>query len=150
MSQIQTSRHLLPFLAVGQAQKEITHNEALVLIDALLCPAVEAELSLPPASLTDADAGKCWLINSGASGLWQNKSEQIACWTGNSWRYLLPTEGMRVWNASLGTQIVRRTAEWQVSAPIADPNGGGVIDSEARAAVTAILSVLRQSGILKA
>ena len=33
---LETRRCGLPLLAVSQAEKEITHNEALVLIDALL------------------------------------------------------------------------------------------------------------------
>ena len=62
MSATSTPRHQLPYLAVGQAQKEITHNQALVRIDALLQPLVEAELSAPPASLAESQAGKCWLV----------------------------------------------------------------------------------------
>lgn len=44
MPQIQTARYQLPFLAVGQAQKEITHNEALVLLDALISATIISEL----------------------------------------------------------------------------------------------------------
>ncbi len=150
MSQIQTSRHALPFLAVGQAQKEITHNEALAIIDALIWAAAEAELSLPPAQLAESDAGKCWLIGSAPSGAWLGKVKQIACWTGGSWRYLVANEGMRLWNIALGAQMVFRDSQWQSSTPIAEPNGGLTIDNEARMAITAILGVLRQSGILKA
>lgn len=36
-----TSRWQLPLLAVGQTQKEVTHNEALARVDALLVPAAE-------------------------------------------------------------------------------------------------------------
>jgi hypothetical protein len=34
-----SARFELPFIMAGQAQKEITHNEALVLIDAVMVPA---------------------------------------------------------------------------------------------------------------
>ena len=37
-----TDRLLLPLLATAQAQKEVTHNEALTLVDLLLAPVVEA------------------------------------------------------------------------------------------------------------
>jgi hypothetical protein len=149
MSQIQTSRHELPFLAAGQAQKEITHNEALVIIDALIWAAVETELSSPPASLAEIDAGKCWLISSAASGAWLGKAKQIACWTGGSWRYLSAIDGMRVWNIAMDAQMVFRNNQWQSSMPIAEPVGGLTIDNEARMAIAAILEVLRQLGILK-
>ena len=112
MPQIQTARYQLPFLAVGQAQKEITHNEALVLIDALISTAVIAQLSSAPTGLTEADAGKCWLISNDATGVWSAKNGQIACWTGSSWRYILPIEGMIFFlSRGCGFGIMRWTAK---------------------------------------
>ena len=149
MPQIQTARHQLPFLAVGQAQKEITHNEALVLIDALISTAVIAELSSAPTGLTDADSGRCWLISAGSSGIWLAKTGQIACWTGGSWRYILPIEGMRIWHNALDSQVIRRGALWQESTVISAPSGGSFNDVEARAAIDAILQLLRLGGIMR-
>ena len=149
MPQIQTARHQLPFLAVGQAQKEITHNEALVLIDALINAAVIAELSSAPTGLIEADAGKCWLISSGSTGVWFAKTGQIACWTGGSWRYILPVEGTRIWHNALDSQVIRRGALWQESPVISAPSGGSVNDVEARAAIDAILQLLRLGGIMQ-
>jgi hypothetical protein len=77
MAALETGRHRLPLLAVSQAQKEITHNEALVMIDALLHMAVEAALSAVPA-VTDNDIGKSWIINGTPAGAWANKAGQIA------------------------------------------------------------------------
>lgn len=80
---METGRHKLPCLAVSQAQKEITHNEALALIDALVHPVVEEQLSVPPAP-TDADIGKCWLI--GSANRRMDRQEQPC---GNmDWRWL--------------------------------------------------------------
>ena len=53
-------RHQLPYLMVAQAQKEITHNEALARIDALLHPVVTDRLATPP-SPPLADAGNAGL-----------------------------------------------------------------------------------------
>jgi hypothetical protein len=148
MPEIQSPRHHLPFLAVGQAQKEITHNEALLLADALLFASVETELSVPPMLAADTNIGKCWLIGAGATGIWQSKVGQIAVWPGGSWRYLLPIDGMRIWNNANNTRMFRRDGAWHIAAAIPDATGGSVIDIEARAAVAAILQLLRQNGNL--
>jgi Protein of unknown function (DUF2793) len=138
-------RHDLPFLSVGQAQKELTHNEALVRIDALLHPAIEAVLAAPPV-LTDTDIGKCWLIASSASGIWAGKASQIANWMGGGWRYLDPVHGMRVRLLSNDTEMLFINGDW-ISAPvIADPTGGTTIDVEARATIAALLSHFRVTG----
>ncbi len=141
MSEIQSPRHHLPFLAVGQAQKEITHNEALLLTDALLFASVESELSVPPTLAAETNTGKCWLIGAGATGIWLSKVGQVAVWTGGSWRYLLPIDGMCIWNNANSTRIFRRDGAWFTSAAIPDPTGGSFIDIEVRAAVAAILQL---------
>ena len=45
---LQTDRFALPLLATAQAQKEMTHNEALALLDAVVQPVVVA---VAPASV---------------------------------------------------------------------------------------------------
>lgn len=143
MPETATARHALPNLYVGQAQKEITHNEALARIDALLHPLIEAEIAIPPASLGSADDGRCWLVASTPSGPWIGKEKQIARWSGGSWRYLLPCEGMMIWDKSTDRRRFYINDIWTVTAPINDPAGGSVVDAEARAALVAILQYLR-------
>ena len=139
-----TRRHSLPNLYVGQAQKELTHNEALARIDALLHPAVEAKLAAPPAGLTEASDGLCWLISANATGEWAGRSGQIARRSGGSWRYVAPASGMSLWLASQEKRLFYIAQEWVEPIAINNPIGGAVIDSEARAAVVAILDHLRQ------
>src|SRR3546814_15984185 len=63
-----TPRFALPLLAVAQAQKEVTHNEALTLLDALVHAAIEAgPLATPPASPA---VGPCWIVDADATGAW--------------------------------------------------------------------------------
>ncbi|MFM2409233.1 MAG: hypothetical protein RL481_61 [Pseudomonadota bacterium] len=143
MENSHTARHSLPFLFVTQAQKELTHNEALARIDALLHPVVEAQLAAPPAP-TSMDDGKCWLIADSATGGWSGKSGQIARWSGGSWRYLEPVQGMSLINMADGKRCFYISGQWIASNAIPDPAGGTVIDVEARAAIAAILGHLRQ------
>lgn len=140
-----TGRHQLPLLAVSQAQKELTHNEALARIDALLHPVVEAQLATP-AMPTNADIGKCWLVSSAATGEWVNKSGQIACWIGGGWRYFLPVDAMRIRVKSDETDFIWSGTTWIAAPAIADPSGGAIIDVEARAAIAALLSHFRMIG----
>jgi Protein of unknown function (DUF2793) len=139
-----TKRHLLPNLYVGQSQKEITHNEALARIDALLHPVVEAKLTAPPAGLTDSSDGLCWLIGSPATGQWVGRSAQLARWSGGSWRYLEPVPGMTVWLVSGNKRLFYMAGIWVEPGAINNPVAGAIIDTEARAAVNAILDHLRQ------
>lgn len=139
-----TARHSLPNLYVGQSQKELTHNEALARIDALLHPVVEAKATAAPAGLTDASDGLCWLIGSPAIGQWTGRSGQIARWSGGSWRYIAPVAGMTLWLESDEKRLFYIAGVWLAPDAINSPVGGAVIDSEARAAVTAILDHLRQ------
>lgn len=147
MPVLETGRHNLPLLAVSQAQKEITHNEALVLIDALLHTAIEGVEMTPP-TVSDADIGKCWLVGTGATGLWANKDGQIAICIGGDWRYLFANDGMRLWNRSNGRDSIYSDGIWLSGPIIANPTGGAVIDSEARATLDAMLQYFRLIGIL--
>jgi hypothetical protein len=147
MSALETGRYRLPLLAVSQAQKEITHNEALVIIDALLHMAVEAALTVAPTA-TDNDIGKCWIINGAPTGAWANKAGQIACWIGGSWRFVIPHEGMGVWNKSTRRHSRFISGQWTTAPSVPNPTGGTAVDSEARAAIVAILQYFRLIGIL--
>ncbi len=56
----------LAFLSAGQAQKEITHNEALQSLDILVSAAVEeAPRATPPVSPT---IGSCYIVGSAPTG----------------------------------------------------------------------------------
>jgi hypothetical protein len=143
----ETGRHRLPLLVVTQAQKELTHNEALIRIDALLHPSVEAELSTP-LEPNDSDIGKCWLVGGSATGIWSGRSGQLAVWIGGSWRFCQPTRGMRIKMASTGVERSWNGIEWMMPPAIEDVTGGSIIDIETRAALNALLLYLRAAGII--
>jgi hypothetical protein len=147
MSEILSSRHQLPYLAVAQAQKEITHNEAVLAMDALLHPVVEGEINTPPTITAGLQQGKCWLIGQSPTGIWQGKPGQIAYWTGSSWRYFPPVDGMRVRNNNLMVDQIWASGTWRTPATISNPTGGTVIDIEARAILASLLSLLRTMGM---
>lgn len=148
MPSLQTARFSLPLLAVSQAQKEVTHNEALVRIDALLHSVVEAILPNPPA-LGESDTGKCWLIGSGATGDWTGRSDQLAIWVGNDWRFVHPSAGMRLRVSGENSDAVFDGRSWVFAPIIATATGGAVIDVELRQTMAALLEHLRSLGHVK-
>jgi len=147
MASLQTGRHRLPLLAVSQAQKEITHNEALVVIDALLHPAVEGTSSTAPV-VAEGDIGRCWLIGAAATGIWATHKNEIAIYVGGGWRYIAPPDGMRIWNRSNKRHLFRIDEQWVEVPSIPHPATGSVVDVEARAALAAILQYFRLIGVL--
>lgn len=73
----------------AQAQKEITHDEALVLIDALLAGTVYG-LSNDPAALSP-QPGETWIIGSSPSGAWSGQAHRIAVFSAGGWRLAVCT-----------------------------------------------------------
>jgi hypothetical protein len=81
----------------------------------------------------------------------------VTVWTEGGWRFFLPPDGATLF-VKLGKERLRRLAGgWQIDAPtgeigsaVASPSGGSVIDSEARAAVDAILDRLKAAGLIAA
>jgi hypothetical protein len=141
-----TPRFALPLLAVAQAQKEVTHNEALVLLDALVHAAVEGgPLATPP---TNPALGQCWIVDPAATGAWAGKGNAIAIWTAGGWRFAAPRAGVLVTRLADGARLRFEGNLWTAPATISAPAGGTTIDSEARSAITALILNLAVQGIL--
>ncbi len=148
-----TARWALPLLVAGQGQKDITHNEALVAIDALMHASVRSRvLATPP---LDAEVGACWLVPAGAVGEWLGKTDSIACWTAGGWRFFALPEGGAVRVEDEFLTIRLQNGNWILEAPrnypvdpVLEPQGGATIDTEARVAITMILDRMRQLGLL--
>lgn len=141
-----TPRLSLPLLATGQAQKEITHNEALALIDALLCPVVEAAgLNAPVAS---PQAGLAWIVGPQPVGEWTGHAQQLAVATAGGWRFADMPEGATLF-VRAGEGVWRRVASgWQAPQSVQPAAGGATIDSECRAALSELISALAARGLI--
>lgn len=104
-----TPRLGLPYIATGQAQKEVTHNEALNRLDVLVQGSViDATTTTPPASPAE---GQAWIVAAGATGAWAGKVGQIAAWFGG-WQFLAPAAGWKVWDASAARQLTFDGITW--------------------------------------
>ncbi|MDM7459766.1 MAG: DUF2793 domain-containing protein [Paracoccus sp. (in: a-proteobacteria)] len=108
-----TTTHLgLPYLLAAQAQKHVTHNEALRLLDAMVQLSVlDRTRTAPPASPAD---GNRHIVASGGTGLWAGWDLNIAFWVDGAWIRLVPRTGWMVWVAAEGLFLVWTGAAWEV------------------------------------
>ncbi|MCC5993786.1 MAG: DUF2793 domain-containing protein [Rhodobacteraceae bacterium] len=110
-----TSNLLLPYILAAQAQKHVTHNEALRLLDGLVQLAVLArDLTAPPSSPADGDR---YIVASGATGDWTGWDLNIALWTDAAWLRLPPRIGWRAWVEDEGLLLVYDGAGWVGTTP---------------------------------
>jgi hypothetical protein len=100
----------LPLLAAAQAQKHVTHNEALAVLDALVHLAVEEVRSDPPAA---PEEGARYLVDEGAAAAFAGRERSIALWDLGAWRFLAPRAGWRVYVKEQGRVHVHDGAAWR-------------------------------------
>lgn len=141
-------RFRLPQLAVAQAHKEITHNEALALVDGLLHPVIEGIANSPP-QVAEPDAGKCWLVGTNPDGAFVGHTNSLGYWTGSSWRFATCSDGMRVWHKAESCFVDYLGQQWSLPPAFTAPTGGTVVDPEARALLTALLTRLSDLGLVR-
>lgn len=82
----------LPYLQPAQAQKHVTHNEALQVLDAVVQLGVASRTeAAPPAA---AEAGARHILPAAATGAWTGQPEgTLAVWQGSGWIFLTPRPG---------------------------------------------------------
>ena len=107
-----TSTHLLlPYILASQAQKHVTHNEALRLLDAMVQLSVlDRDLTAPPASPADGDRH---IVATGATGLWAGWDLNVAFWIDGVWMRLVPRPGWLAWIAAEAAFAVWNGSTWQ-------------------------------------
>lgn len=156
----------LPLMSAAQAQKEVTHNEGLAVLDAAVQSVVVA---IAPSSVPASPVpGQCWIVGTSATGAWAGEDGALAIWTSGGWRFLAPFEGMFVWSVTDGMTARYIAGAWSVGMltagalvidgeqvtgarrpAIADPASGSIIDIEARATISQVLDALRTHGLIE-
>ncbi len=91
----QSANLQLPYIMPSQAQKHVTHNEAIRSLDAIVqLSVVDRDLVAPPGTPTDGDR---FLVAAAASGVWSGKDGKVAAWQDGAWAFLTPRPGWMVW-----------------------------------------------------
>ena len=95
---METSANLaLPYIMPSQAQKHVTHNEAISMLDALVqLSVVDRDLAAPPGGEENGDR---YIVAAAASGDWTGKENDVAVLQDGAWIFLAPQVGWVAWVA---------------------------------------------------
>jgi len=105
-----TPNLLLPRILGGQAQKHVTHNEALRSLDGLVQLSVKDRTrNAPPASPTE---GARYIVGPAPTGTWAGWAGDIALRADGAWHRLPARDGFLTWVEAEGVLLVREGAEW--------------------------------------
>ena len=134
-------------------------------IDAILSAAAEAAQAAPPAATPES--GSVWIVAEPAGGAWAGRENNLAVWTQAGWRFVVPTDGLRVWNKATGTEWRWAAGAWtygwlegsalfiggaqvvgERQPAVPSPSGGTIIDAEARLALDQIIVALMSHGLI--
>ncbi|MBA3909837.1 MAG: hypothetical protein C0524_08080 [Rhodobacter sp.] len=104
----------LPLILPAQAQKHVTHNEALVQLDLIV------QLAVINRTLTTAPAlavvGDRHIVAAGATGVWAGQSGRIALLSETGWQFTQPLPGWRAHVLSEGQTAVFDGLAWETPA----------------------------------
>lgn len=100
----------LPLIAAAQAQKHVTHNEALYALDALVqCAVLDRDLSTPPSSPPE---GAVYIVGPAPTGEWAGKAGRIALLQDGLWLAITPRIGFVVYVIDEALLYVFTSAGW--------------------------------------
>jgi hypothetical protein len=114
----------LPFLEAGQAQKHVTLNESLRLLDAVTQLAVAAISASPP---SESEEGERHIVGTSPAGAFVGHANKVAAFQDGAWIFLTPQPGWRAWNVDAEELLVWSGGEWSA---LSAGGGGGEGDVE--------------------
>lgn len=93
----QTSTHLnLPYIQPAQAQKHVTHNEAVELLDLIVHLTVQDfDATTPPANPAE---GETWALGLTPTDAWTGEAGKIASFRGGGWLFVPPQAGWQAYS----------------------------------------------------
>jgi hypothetical protein len=138
----------LPLILPAQAQKHVTHNEALVALDLIVQLAViDRDRTLPPAL---PSLGDRHIVAAGASGDWAGQAGRIALFSETGWQFTAPLPGWRAHVLAEGETAVFDGLQWSVpsESPLSVPQLGVAATADAvnRLAVSSPATLLNHAG----
>ena len=105
-----TKRFKMPLLLPNQSGKEITHNEALIMLDNLLQNVViDKDLMEVP---QNPNVNDCYIVAENATNSWYGKDNQLAFYD-NGWRFSNAVEGFFCFVKSYNCFYIFINGSWQ-------------------------------------
>ena len=85
----------LPYIMAAQAQKHVTHNDAIRSLDALVqLTVLDRDLAAPPGVPVD---GSRYIVAASPAGGWAGQAGKIAAFQDGAWAFFTPREGWLAW-----------------------------------------------------
>lgn len=102
----------MPFIAPAQAQKHVTHNEALRMLDALVQISVVSRTTTePPANPTPG--ARHLLASSGVLGVFAGHGGELAAFQDGAWAFFAPVQGWLVYVEDEDRLYAHVSGGWQ-------------------------------------
>jgi len=102
----------LPYILPAQAQKHVTHNEALRRLDMVVQLRVAGfGAETPPAAPAE---GEMHALGPSPTGAWAGQAMALAAWIDGGWMFLAPQLGWRAWGLAEGELRVWDGTAWVV------------------------------------
>ncbi|MEM7749647.1 MAG: DUF2793 domain-containing protein [Pseudomonadota bacterium] len=113
----------LPYLMPAQAQKHVTHNEALRQLDAIVQLSVrDRDLPAPPSSPSDGDR---YIVAESGEGEWADQDGTIAAYQDGAWAFYVPNEGWLAWIDDEDVLVACDGSSWIAAAASSENSGNG-------------------------
>lgn len=140
----------LPLLMPSQAQKHVTHNEALRILDSVTQLSVlSRDQTLPSTTPSEGDRH---IVASAASGIWAGNDMAIATFGNGAWQFDAPQAGWQGYDAGTGETIRFDGTSWgplPLPEQLDNMSGLGVntvADATNRLAVSSTATLLTHEG----
>jgi hypothetical protein len=123
-----TANLSLPCIEAAQAQKHVTHNEALRILDALVQLAViDRDLSAPPPAPVEGDR---FIVKGPGAGAWAGRDNAVAAWQDGGWQFLAPRPGFLAYVADERALALWDGAAWGAIGGAAGGSGREVLAAD--------------------
>lgn len=110
-----TPRMYFPEIAASQAQKEVTHNESLQMLDCFTFCAVQDKDQVNPPTTSN---GVSYIVAVGGASTWSGHDNSIAQYYNSAWNYYTPGEGWRAWIKDEDLMYVYTGSIWTPLVPL--------------------------------